>query len=91
MTMTMRQPAHRLPYKIWAIHHPTPVPLSSPVHRDWSSEEDWDGTKQKERERICKIIRKERKITEEERKNKEEESALLCQLCVPDLCNDEPN
>ena len=23
----------------------TPVPLSSPVHSDWSSEEDWNGTK----------------------------------------------
>ena len=29
----------------------TSVPLSSLVHSDWSSEEDWDGTKQKERER----------------------------------------
>ena len=39
-----------------------------------------DGTKQKERERICKIIRKEqRKIAEEERS------------CVPDLLNDEHN
>ena len=83
--------AHRLPYKMWAIHHPTPVPLSSPIQSDWSSEEDWDGIKQKERERISKIIRKEkRKIAEQERK-KEEESALLCRSCAPDLLNDEPN
>ena len=37
----------------------TSVPLSALVYSDWSSEEDWDGTKQKERERISKIrIRK---------------------------------
>ena len=46
-----KQPVHRLPYKMWAIHHPTPVPFSSPVHSDWSSGENWDGTNQKERER----------------------------------------
>ena len=64
-----KPPAHRLPYKMWAIHHPTPVQLSPLVHSNWSSEKDWDGTKQKERERISKIIRKaQKKITEEERK-----------------------
>ena len=45
-----------------------------------------------ERERINKIIGKEhRKITEEERKRKEEESALLHRSCAYDLLNDEPN
>ena len=84
-------PAHRLPEKSWAIHHATAVLLSSLVHSNWSSEEDWDGTKQKERERISKIIRREqRKIAEEERK-KEEESALLCRSCTPGLLDDESN
>ena len=69
MTTTMMPPADRPPYKMWAIHYPTLVPLSSPVHSDWSLEEDWDGTKQKVRKRISKIIRKaQRKIAEEERK-----------------------
>ena len=87
-----KPPAHRLPYKMWAIHHPTPVPLSSLVHSDWSSEEDWDSTKQKERERISKIIRKKkRKIAEEERKKKYEERTLSSRSCAPDLLNDEPN
>ena len=87
-----KPPAHRPPYKMWATHCPTAVPLSSPVHSDCSSEEDWDGTKQKERERISKIIRKEQmKIAEEKGKKREEESALLCRLCAPDLLKDEPN
>ena len=42
-----KPPVHRPPYKTWEICNPTAVPLSSPVHSDWSSEEDWDGTKQK--------------------------------------------
>ena len=65
--------------------------LSSLANSDWSSEDDWDGTKKKG-ERISSIIRKEqRKIAEEERKKKEEESALLCRAYAPDLLNDEPN
>ena len=86
-----KPPAHRPHYKMWAIHHPTLVPLSSLVHSDWPSEEDWDGTKQKKRERISKLTRKEnRKIAEEERRKKAEERALSCRSCVPVL-NDEPN
>ena len=83
---------HRLPYKMWALCHPTPTLISSLIHSNWSSEEDWDGTKQKERERISEIIRREdRKIAEEERKRKVEERALSNRSCAPDLHNDEPN
>ena len=82
---------HRPPFKMLEIHHPTPVPFSSLVHSDWSSEEEWDRTKQEKRE-ISKIIRKEqKKIVEEERKRKEEENALLCRSYVLDLLIDETN
>ena len=37
-----KQPTPSQPSKIWAKPYSTPVPLSSPVHSDWSSEEDWD-------------------------------------------------
>ena len=66
-----------------------PVPLSSPVQSDCSLEEDWDGTKQKERERLDKIIKEQqRKIAKERRKKREEENA---QLCLPNLINIKPN
>ena len=32
----LKLPAHRLPYKMWAICHPTPAPISSLIHSDWS-------------------------------------------------------
>ena len=78
--------------KMWAIHHATPVVLSCSLHSDWSSEEDWDSTKEKKKERISTIIRKEqRRLAKEERKKKKEESGLLCRSYIPDLLNDEPN
>ena len=86
-----KSPMHRPSYKTWAVCFLTPVLLSSPVHSDWSLEEDWDGTKQKERERISETIRREdRKIADEERK-RNEKRALSNRACVPGLLNDEPN
>ena len=62
-------PAPRQPPKMWAKCYPTPVPLSSPVHSDLSWEEDRDGTRQKERERLSKIIREQQqKLAEEGRR-----------------------
>ena len=62
--------------KMWEKCYPTPVLLSSPVHSDWSSEEDWDETKQKERERLNKIIKEQqRKIAEARRRKREGEYA----------------
>ena len=67
----LKPPVQRPPYKTWPIHHPIQTLISSPIHSDWSSEEDWDSTKQKERERISKIIRRDnRKVAEEERRKK---------------------
>ena len=75
---------------MWAKCYSTPVPLSSPVHSDWSSEDDQGRTK--ERERLSKIIREQqRKTAEEERKKKEEDNAMLHELCAPDLINAKPN
>ena len=54
--------------KSWPGPH-TPVPLLSPVHSDWSTEEDVDGTKQKDQQR---------KIADERRKKREEVNAQLC-------------
>ena len=74
--------------KTWAKPY-TAVPLSSSVHSDWSSEEDWDSAKQKERERLDKIIKEQqRKIAEDRRKKREEENA---QLCLPNPINTKPN
>ena len=82
----------RPPYKTWAIHHLTSAPISSLIHSDWPSEEDWNGTEQKERERISKIIRREnRKVAEEEKRKNAEERTLSSRSCVPDLLGDEPN
>ena len=55
-----KPPAPSHPSKTWERPY-TPVPLSSPVHSDWSSEEDWDGTKQKERGRLDKIIKEQQR------------------------------
>ena len=76
------------PSKSWPRPY-TPVPLSSLVYSDWSSEEDWDSTKQKERKRLDKTIKEQqRKIAEERRKKREEESA---QLYLPNPINTKPN
>ena len=56
-----KPPAHRPPYKTWPKCYPTSVPPSSPGHSDLSSEEEWDSTKQRERERIGKIIREQQR------------------------------
>ena len=78
-------PVHRLSYIVWAICHPTPVPLSSPVHSDFFLRGGL-GWHQAKRERISQIIKEPiEKIAEEERKRKEEESSLLHSLCAPDL------
>ena len=80
----------RPPYKTWAIYHPTSAPISSPIHSDWSSEEDWDSTKQKERIRISKVIRREnRQVAEEEKRKKAIERTLSSISCAPGLCGDE--
>ena len=42
----------RPPLKSLVNCHPTPTPISPPLHSDWSSDEDQDSAKQKERERI---------------------------------------
>ena len=57
----------------------------------WSSDEDWDETKQ-ERERISKIMMREwRKLAEEERKRKEEENATLHKSNASELINSKPS
>ena len=82
-----KPPAQRPPHKTWTIPYLTPAPISPPIHSDWSSDEDWDSTK--ERERISKVIRrKNRKVAEEESRKKAKERTLSC---VPDLLGDTPN
>ena len=50
------------------------------------------GTKQRERKRIRKIIRKQqKKIAEEEGKGKEEENATLHRSSAPDIIDSKPN
>ena len=50
----------------------TAVPLLSPVHSGWSSEEDWDGNKQKEREARQNHQRTTEKKSRGEKKEKGE-------------------
>ena len=66
-------PAHRPPYKMWVICHCTPAPISSPIHSEWSSEEDWEWHQTEgERERICEIIRMEDKRRERKGRKKKD-------------------
>ena len=59
------------------------------MHSDWSQEEDWDRTQQKDRERLDKTIREQqRKIAEERRKKREEKNG---QLCLPYPTTTKPN
>ena len=70
----------------------TPMPLTAPVHSDWSSDEDWDSTIQEERERTNKIVRREnRKVVEEDSRKKAKERTLLSRSCAPDWLGDKPN
>ena len=80
-------PASRQPSKMLAKLYLTPVPLSSPIHSDVSSDEDWEATKLKERKDKQDLKR----TTEEERMRKEEENTLLHKSCVPDLLSAKPN
>ena len=66
-----KPPAERPACKTWAICHPAPALISSAIHSDWSSDKDWESTKQKERERTNKIMRREnRKVAQEESRQK---------------------
>ena len=88
-TLSMpKPPAQRPPYKTWTICCPTQAPMSPAICSDWSSDEDWDGTKQKERQRIHTVIRIENgKAAEEESRKKAKERTLSC---APDLLGYKP-
>ena len=61
----------------------------SPPHSDWSSDEDGDGGKQKERERISEIIKiQDKKIAKEKNMRKVKEGTLPC---IPDLPSNKQN
>ena len=67
----------------------TSASISPPIHSDWSSGEDRDGAKQKERERISEAIRiQDRKIAEEECRRMAKEKTLWC---TSNLLGDKPN
>ena len=72
----------RKPSKTWGKPYPTPTPLPFPVESDWL-DEDRDGDKQREQERLEKIVKEQqRKIAEAwNNKKMEEETAPLCKLC----------
>ena len=75
--------------KTWVICCPTTAPISPPIHSDWSSDEDWDSARQKERERISEAVRiEDRKIAEEESRRKVKEKT---HSCAPGLLGDKQN
>ena len=83
-------PMHRLQYKTWVIGHQHQC-YCHPWYTQTGPQRRIGMEQSRRRERISKIIRKEQRKITEERKTKEEESALFCRSCAPDLLNDEPN
>ena len=68
-----------------------PRPYNSASFTDWSPDDNCNGTKQKEREKINKVQRREwRQLAEEERRTKEEQNTTPHISNAPDFINPKP-